>query len=340
MKRKQLISALMIATVVSQSSILMASEELTKSVETSIDLEVKEIEIDTSSVSEVTASLELVEGTMKNEYISKTGKITEINKEGECYTILVGTPIDGIVYVLDNSEMIIDAKTLGFLQPSDLEVGMEITVIIPENAPMTMSLPAMISDQTAIVVNSSETVTYMGYFDENLVNQEQTLKLNIDRQTYITNIKGERRVFTAEDVQHQRAVVIYSIATQSIPAQTNPNMVLILPTIEVDNSDYLTRDSIGEVDEVVVQADKAEGDIEQLEVMKTVPMRDLAEKYGYEIAWDNQNKIATLVKDENTIVVSVGKAEVAHNGKVYTLKEAAQIENQKLIVSNELENLL
>lgn len=344
MRRKQFIALLMATAVVSQSSFLMAGEQVVNT-EVSVSNDANETDdtvvellggksgetmIDVALETNPTQDGEKLD--MKNEYISQQGEITEINKEGDYYNILVGTPIDGTVYIVEGSEIIIEAATLGYLAPSDLKVGMNITVIVPKNAPMTMSLPAKISDQVAIIVNSDEATTNMSYFNEELVNEENTLQLNVGRETYITNTTGERRIFTGEDIQNHSAVVIYTITTRSIPAQTNPKMVLILPNSEELSNEEETRNT-SSVEEV---CDLVAGSVEN----KSVAVRDLAEAYGYEVKWNHETKSATLTKGENTIVVTLGKVEVKHNNTVCTFQEAAKMENQKLIVSNELENLL
>ena len=73
---------------------------------------------------------------------------------------------------------------------------------------------------------------------------------------------------------------------------------------------------------------------------KSVGVRDLATTHGYDVKWDNETKSVTLTKAENTIIVTVGKAEVMKNGEACTLQAAATIENQKVYVSSELEELL
>ncbi len=324
MKRKQFIALLMAAAVVSPNSILVAGEqvestELTGTMETDRTEEQSVTLIGgTSGETAIDVQLEEIqelngeEPNVKNKYISDQGQITEINKTGKYYSVLVGSSIDGMTYIVDENEMIIDAGTLEFLQASDLKVGMEITVVVPEEAPITMSLPPQSSNQVAIIVNSTEAFSEMSYFDEELVNEENTLKLNIDSGTYITNTKGERRIFTAEDIQNHSAVVIYTASTRSIPAQTTPKMVIVLPNIMSDITEEVGR----------------------------VALRDLAEKYGYDVKWDNNAKSATLTKGENTIIITVGELEVVYNGNKYMLQEKVQLEGKKAYVSSELEKLL
>ena len=307
MKKQQLI-ALLIGAVINSSSMIMAQDHAIN-METDVNLEV-----DATQINE-----------MKNEYISKIGKITEINKGEECYRLLVGTPLDGVQYILDNSEIIIDAETLNFLQPSDLKEGMELTVVAPKNAPMTLSLPPMMSDQTVIIVNSSEVSLDMSYFDEMLVNEENTLALNITKDTYITNTKGEKRIFTADDIKNNSAIVIYTASTRSIPAQTTPKMVMILPSMDSEEN----------LNEEVMPSIKKE--VEETEYLS---IREIAIEYGYNITWDNEIKSATLEKDDHTVVLTVGEAQCIHDGKAKELNKQIKLENQKVYVSRDLKDLL
>lgn len=80
---------------------------------------------------------------------------------------------------------------------------MEVTVIYPKNSPMALSQPPMSSSAVLVIINSPKNSIEVGYFDENLVNEANTLKLNIGENTVIKNIKGECRVFTADDIKNK-----------------------------------------------------------------------------------------------------------------------------------------
>ena len=43
-------------------------------------------------------------------------------------------------------------------------------------------------------------------FNEELINEANTLKLNIEKDTMIQNDKGERRIFDAEDIKNKDAI--------------------------------------------------------------------------------------------------------------------------------------
>jgi len=73
---------------------------------------------------------------------------------------------------------------------------------------------------------------FFGRFDENLVSDDNFLRLNISDDTVILRANGE----DGRDVRlaGRDLAVVYTIATRSIPAQTTPELIVILnPTPEM-----------------------------------------------------------------------------------------------------------
>lgn len=297
MKRRYLIAMLVAATVV-QGTAVMAQDK-------GVDI------VHTMQMEEVASE--------KNQYVASVGQVTEVIKEDGKYSILVASSLEEIRYIINQREVIINAETMEYLTPEQIKVGMEVTVVMPKHAPMTLSLPPMSSSQVAIIVNSSKAFVEEGYFDETLTNESNTLKLNIEKNTYIVNTKGERRVFTAEDIVNQNAVIIYTTSTRSIPALTTPNMVLILPND--------TQDDV-EVDEPKEEALERQASYE--------PLREKAQSLGYTITWDNEKKVVTLTKEEKVCHLYVGKAEYQLNGEKRLSEKEVKIENQRVYVPSEI----
>ena len=216
--KKQFVVLLMATVVVMEGSILMAEEPQIQG----------EAQMHTMQVVET-----------KGSYVTQIGKVTEIRKEASGWKMLVGTPNDGVLFNLHGREVIINAETLEVLGAEELSVGMEVTVVLPKHAPMGLSLPAYCSAQVAVIVNATDRFIEVGYFNEELVNETNTLALNLQKDMMIFNTKGERKIFTEEDIKEQNAVVIYTNTTRSIPAQTTPDMVVILPSEEESNGVYI-----------------------------------------------------------------------------------------------------
>lgn len=300
---KKWAAILLTATILAPQTALMAGEEVT----------------------EVNTQVEHVQEE-RNEYLTKKGKVTEVAKEGENYSILVGTPEEGTRFIIQDGQMIVDAETLAYLKADQIQEGMEVTVILAKNAPMGLSLPPVTGAQTAIIVNSDKRFVTQGFFNEELINEENTLALNIEESTTIVSTTGEKRIFTAEDVKNQNAVVIYTNSTRSIPAQTTPKWVLVLPT---------TQETAPEHVEELEQKERA------VKGVNEVSVREIADKYGYTISWDHVTKRVTLTKGEQSISLTVGEKQYLVNQVEKELTGPVKLEQDHVIVSDEiLEQLL
>ncbi len=102
--------------------------------------------------------------------------------------------------------------------------GMRATFYYDGNAAAPLIYPPQFN---AVVVAPyvQERNVYVGYFNNNLVNQDRSLQLNMsdDVETVTTN---NQKFFG--NVADQNLVVIYDFTTRSIPAQTTPQKVVVL----------------------------------------------------------------------------------------------------------------
>ncbi len=259
-------------------------------------------------------------------YTTKTGKITaitaETTEEGEFLTITTGEGVDGIVFTTSASTVVYDAKDGSVKTAKDLTEGMEITAVMPANSIMTMSIPPMTPSAMGFVINAEGTSVMVGKFNDELVNEENKLALNISEQTSIVSITGTKQVLTAEDIKGNDCLVIYGATTKSIPAQTSPIKVVILPTTENE----LT------VKEVAV---------ERIEYTpSTVALRDAAVAAGFEIKWTANDAPVVLEKDGVTISLTLGSTAYTVNGEAKNFTKAVALENGSMVVSSEISEFL
>ena len=84
-----------------------------------------------------------------------------------------------------------------------------------------------INPDTAVVVaeERSDRNVDVSYYSNSLVNEEQTLQLNLDGTVDVRTVNNQ--YFQASPANHN-LVVIYSSSTRSIPAQTTPSTVVVL----------------------------------------------------------------------------------------------------------------
>lgn len=309
---KKWMVAVLVGSMCMQSVSLMAmnTEVVTTEVET------------TNSIEEAVPQVE-----EKSQVVTRVGEVTSINETNNTYQLLVGGEMDGIRFLVQPETLVMNVDTLEMMSVKDIKVGMNVTVVLNKNTPMTMSIPPMCSQQVAILVNSSNKQVEVGYFDETLTNEANTLKLNVSEDTMIQNSRGEKRVFTEEDIKKQDAIVIYSISTRSIPAQTNPEYVMILDSTEEKVAD----------EEVVVNEKSITKEMETEEGYMAV--RELATTLGYKVTWDNQTKTVTLTKEDKNIQLVVGKAEYTYNEETVTMKDAVKLEGNTVYIPKALINV-
>ena len=86
----------------------------------------------------------------------------------------------------------------------------------------------MSSSISAVVINADKNVDFSGYSDGS-VNSDNKLQLNMDESVKVFDMNGNS--VSADDIKGKNALVLYSEATKSIPAQTTPVLVVDLPLL-------------------------------------------------------------------------------------------------------------
>lgn len=310
---KKWMMAMLAACVCMQSVAIMAMEDKAVSPTTSV---VAQSNIDGEAFE--------VANEEQGMYMTKTGEITEINTENDTYELLVGSMTDGIRVRVQDGTQILNVETLAMLKVEDLKVGMNVTVLIDKNVPMTMSLPPICSVDSVILVNSLNKQVEVAYFNEALINEANTLMLKQSDQTMIQNITGERRVFTFDDVKNKEAIVIYTNSTRSIPAQTIPEFIWIL-----SQDTPLATETVEEKNTKAVE-NKAE----------YIALREIEKEYGYSIQWNHETKTATLSQNKEEFSFTVGKKSYQHNGENVVIEKEIKIINGALCVPSEMIEVL
>ncbi|MDY4081242.1 MAG: copper amine oxidase N-terminal domain-containing protein [Candidatus Metalachnospira sp.] len=253
-------------------------------------------------------------------YTALTGKINEVtlNEDGSARISFESTERGEIIFNEGADCMIIvgnEVKTI-----KELAAGMEATVVMEDNAPMTMSLPPQTSGAVAIVAQG-ETPSFVAVdkFDDELTSAG--LKLNMDDTVKILDIRGTKQVLTAEDVKGQKAIVVYGASTKSIPAQTTPYMVIVLPETETE-----------------APADKKEAPSETPE---NLPLRAAVEALGYTIEWTSNDEPIILVKGDKKAEIMVNSDTITIDGDmVHELSSAVIITDGVTYIPSDAVELL
>lgn len=118
--------------------------------------------------------------------------------------------------------VIINSSTYVLNQAPILQ-GESITIFYDNLAPMPLIYPPQYQ-AVAIVHTVPGRFAVMDYFDQNLVNSDNTLRLNLSGNTLLRLHNGQYYLGIPGD---QYLLVLYSSTTRSIPALTTPEEVTV-----------------------------------------------------------------------------------------------------------------
>lgn len=244
-------------------------------------------------------------------FMQVTGKVGAIEQRGDL-TYYMNEDAQNPFYVtVRNSEHVYDAKG----NPITLQEGDAFTAFIYANQPMILIYPPQYT-ATAIVKTSNDGMVETGTFNKELVNENNSLKLNVSADTRIVNEAGEQlSTFTGGD-----ALVFYTASTRSIPAQTTPSKIIVFhdeqPAVET------AEDKL----DAVVGAD-----VKIVNGTKMVPLRLVAEHFGYKV--ESTGKGAIVSKGAPSYTITRGELTYGYNRALSTFTEApALLEKNKTYV--------
>ena len=250
-------------------------------------------------------------------FVTDSGKIISVEKSGTdgVSVVEIENKNGGLRFAVDANSLILDRKDGSYKTVADLTEGMEVAVVYSASSPMGMSLPPYLGSVTAVVANADADNMMVGHFGD----ETNKLQLNISDETRILNMEGAKIKLSAADVKNRDALVFYDITTRSIPAQTTPSLVLLLP-----------------------QAEEAGEEMEnepKMQVQMMVPLREAAKENGYTVKWQGKQKPIVLEKDGTSIEITLGSAEYVVEGDM-VMKAAmpSELKDGKTYVSSEIFN--
>lgn len=236
-----------------------------------------------------------VAGTVDN--VEQRDKATYYTvKEGEDTNVLV---VNDDTLVFDNTG-----------KEVKLQKGDKVTAYTYANKPMLTIYPPQYNPEVIIVETKEMGTVEVDFFNKELVNTDNTLKLNVGEETELLSLSGKE--VKAEDLAEQHLLVFYTIATMSIPAQTPPSKVVVLDTIAEESGEVDPSESA--IQEII------NNDFYEVEGTKMVPLRLIAEELGYKV--ESTGKGAMISKGAVSYTITRGQKEYGYNKAIGHFKVA------------------
>lgn len=158
-------------------------------------------------------------------YIPYEGTVIEINtfdtnnrRNSGCSQIVTVEDFDGNIanFIVSPDTYVVDMITL--------YEGLEVIFFYDGSLPVPLIYPPRY--QAAIVTQKLEGVNVVaGYFNYILLNQEASLRLNIGANTQV--VTKNNQTFLGNPA-NKNLIVFYGASTRSIPAQTNPDRIIVM----------------------------------------------------------------------------------------------------------------
>ena len=246
-------------------------------------------------------------------YVVYSGTVTHLTElENGIINILVESD-NSIIVNLNGDTNVLDANDPlnGEIKVADLKDGMEISCLIPVNSPMGMSYPPVSGSVSLVVINAEDKFIDISIYDENLANEDNSLTLNIGENTVIIELYNTGTELTSENVKNNMSVVFYTTTTKSVPAQTTPEMIVVLNEKSIIPED-----------------------------IKYVALREEAEKLGYEVIWTDNNSPILIEGNEDRFEIIIGEVFCQINEDAVEFVLATKLEGGKTYVSSEILDLL
>jgi len=239
-----------------------------------------------------------------------------------------GKPVDGkkiLSIEKDDSKWnaVIDNSTytvmFGKTNRKAMGIGDNIRVFYNIKAPSTMIYPPQLNAEFIALNFADDKFITIARFDENFTDPKNNLKLNIGDKTEIIYEDGKKFDGENKDLINRKLVVIYSITTRSIPAQTTPIQIIIMyekavhPIYILSEEEKEMLANTLENSDIILNHNKINAPKAYINEagMLMVPMRAIAEGIGFEITWVEATK---TVKMGRSLEFDIGKDEYRFSG--------------------------
>lgn len=148
-----------------------------------------------------------------------TGIVQNISQNpGNCciQTITVNTPSGINRFVLSASTAVVGS--------TQLRIGMPVACFYDSSLPVPLIYPPQYQAELITPLRNNETVM-LNFFRRNLTARDNSLRLNLARNTEIITLNGQRYSCPPGE---NFLLVYYSVTTRSIPPQTTPRRIVVL----------------------------------------------------------------------------------------------------------------
>ena len=271
----------------------------------------------------------------ENEYDAKIVSVDEesltVNIDDTEYSFMYSD--DTAIYTITGEEKTVDDLT------EDTEIKVFSTSLL-----LTKDVKfadAIVITDPANTAASVDVDTYLtgGIFGD-YTNAKEDLALNISDDTEIVDMDGNE--VDKDDLNGKKLMVFYSVVTMSLPAQTNPTKIVVLPSEEVAPTATPTATAAPTATPVAttnpasitaVTAGSYSGTTTYDADTQTyeLPVRAVSEALGFVVTWDGDSVTVGV----DNVKFQIGSVTCTEGDESYTMKKAAVLRDDTAYVSSD-----
>ena len=258
------------------------------------------------------------EKPMTMKYEMKFATITNV-PEGDYEGILVENDMDKgdmgekemFLYV---KTRVVDLKTGEFVEDYKFKKGEKIQYFYRADTPMLLSLPAqMTPDVIGVNVDESKFSMDVDYFDKDGHGISNRLDLNLGEEVKAKNFAGEEE----KDFLPSELLVLYTIATRSIPPIATPEKIEILNTKGIADEE--------KTDEKKTDESKVPDEKDVLKAYEktadTYYLRKALEGLGAEVNWIRDTNTTEITKADKKVIIYNENKEMQIDDMLIEMKD-------------------
>ena len=264
------------------------------------------------------------EKPMTMKYEMKFATITNV-PDGDYEGILVENDMDKgdmgekemFLYV---KTRVVDLKTGEFVKDYKFKKGEKIQYFYRADTPMLLSLPAqMTPDVIGVNVDEAKFSMDVDYFDKDGHGIGNRLDLNLGEEVKAKNFAGREE----KDFLPNELLVLYTIATRSIPPIATPEKIEILNTKGIADEE--------KTDEKKTDESKVPDEKDVLKAYEktadTYYLRKALEGLGAEVNWIRDTNTTEITKADKKVIIYNDRKEMQIDDMVIEMKDF-KIENK------------
>lgn len=233
-------------------------------------------------------------------FIKVAGTIENVEERNDAtyYTTKDGENTN--VFVVNKDTLIFDNTG----KEVKLQKGDKVTAYTYANKPMLMIYPPQYNPEVIIVESKEMGSVTVDFFNKDLVNTDNSLKLNVGEETVVQSQSGKE--VSAKDLAEQHLLVFYTITTRSIPAQTPPTKVIVLDATAEEQGEVGEETSSNSAVQEIIK-----NDFYDINGTTMVPLRLIAEELGFKV--ESTGTGAIISKGALSYTITRGEKAYGYN---------------------------